>query len=99
MTSESTRFLGHPSETKPTVGREFGAGAASAVELRGVVGESTAEDGTLLFYGSFAANARLQRGAYGSLRAAAYLVPEGSALVELEVDERYAELADEPAGL
>jgi hypothetical protein len=36
------------------VGREIaGAAGASVVELRGVVGKSTAEDGTHLFYGNF----------------------------------------------
>ena len=47
MTSESTRFLGQPSETKPTVGRTLAAtGTGSEGALSDVLEGSRTEDGT-----------------------------------------------------
>ena len=56
MTSESTRFLGQPSETKPIFGRaEIALSCGSAEGFRNSEEGSTTEDGTRLFY-------RFQRG-------------------------------------
>jgi len=70
MTSESTRFLGQPSETKPTAGRTLAASdTGSEGALSDVLEGSRTEDGTPPFYGRSAVSGVLYGGTLQATKA------------------------------